>query len=607
MAISRRLRLALIAPVAAMALSGGRASMQGDIADPAKENLPTPTQTVLKNWGALPDGRVWGSTAGVDIGPDGHIWAYDRCAANTCDGSNLAPIFKFDRSSGKVLASFGAGMFVFPHGLHVDRDGNVWVTDALANKERTKGHQVFKFSPHGKLLLTLGKAGVAGNGPDTFNEPCDVITAPNGDIFVSDGHSGQYDNPPPNTNGRIVKFTKDGQYVKEWGKLGSAPGEFRTPHALAFDSRGRLFVADRGNHRIQIFDQDGKLLDTWYQFGRVSGLFIDRNDTFYAIDSESNATRHPNWKTGVRIGNVKQDKVVAFIPPHPTDKPEGAAGEGVAVDREGNVYAAEGPNSRPVSGGGLTKYVKRSGQTSFGYDDTPMQPGGRWHIHDGKRPQPRIVTPVSGSDSPRMPAPDDALVLVGSGNDLSAWQTMDGSPAAWTMRNGVLETGKGLLRTKADFTDFQLHVEFATPTEVKGDGQDRGNSGVFLLGKFEVQVLDSYRNQTYPDGQAAAMYGQHPPLVNASRPPGEWQSYDIVFTAPRFTRQGKLEKPAVATVLHNGVVVHNAMAFWGPTAHKRIDPYTPETAKGPIALQDHGNPVRYRNVWIRPLRGYDET
>jgi hypothetical protein len=241
-------------------------------------------------------------------------------------------------------------------------------------------------------------------------------------------------------------------------------------------------------------------------------------------------------------------------------------------------------------------------QAPVGYDDTPMQPNGKWHIHDGKRPQPAIVTPGPANVSP-VPAPGDAIVLVGAGGDLSAWQMMtDGSPVTWAMKNGVLETGKGIIRTKAQFTDFQLHVEFATPSEVKGDSQGRGNSGVFLLGKFEIQVLDSYRNPTYPDGQAAAMYGQYPPLVNASRPPGEWQTYDIAFTAPRFTQAGALDKPAVVTVLHNGVLVQNAKAFWGPTAHKKIDPYTPDTAKGPIALQDHGNPVRYRNVWIRSLK-----
>lgn len=359
MVVSGRLKVSLLAGVTALALSGGLAYTQADVVDPARNPLPNPNPTVTKSYGMLPDGRTWGSTAGVDVGPDGHIWAYDRCGVNTCEGSNVAPMLKFDRSSGQLLASFGAGMIVFPHGFHVDRDGNVWVTDGQRSKDGTKGHQVFKFSPEGKVLMTLGKAGVAGNGPDTFNEPNDVITTPSGDIFVSDGHSGQAENPPPNANARIVKFTKDGKYVKEWGRLGPAPGEFRTPHALAFDSGGRLFVADRGNHRIQIFDQEGTLLDTWEQFGRVSGLFIDRNDMLYAIDSESSPVRHPGWKTGIRIGTTKEDKVIAFVPPHENGTDHGAAGEGVAVDRDGNVYAAEGPISRPSAGGGLTKYVKR--------------------------------------------------------------------------------------------------------------------------------------------------------------------------------------------------------------------------------------------------------
>jgi hypothetical protein len=244
-------------------------------------------------------------------------------------------------------------------------------------------------------------------------------------------------------------------------------------------------------------------------------------------------------------------------------------------------------------------------QASLGYDDTPMQPSGKWHVHDGKRPQPVIVKP-GFANFVSVPAPSDATTLLGARDDLSAWQMMDGAPATWAMKGGVLETGKGLLRTKQEFTDFQLHVEFATPSDVKGDSQGRGNSGVFLLGKFEIQVLDSYQNPTYPDGQASAMYGQYPPLVNASEPPGAWQGYDIVFTAPRFAN-GALDKPAAVTVLHNGVVVHNGTAFWGPTAHRKIDPYTPDTARGPIALQDHGNPVRYRNIWIRPLRAYDDV
>jgi hypothetical protein len=240
----------------------------------------------------------------------------------------------------------------------------------------------------------------------------------------------------------------------------------------------------------------------------------------------------------------------------------------------------------------------------IGYDDTPIQPNGKWRVHDGMRPYPPIVTTTPAGES-QVPAPSDAIVLLSSGDDLSAWQMADGSAAAWTMKGGVLQTGKGMLRTKQQFADVQLHVEFATPSEVKGDSQGRGNSGVFLLGHFEIQVLDSYRNITYPDGQAASMYGQYPPLVNAARAPGQWQAYDIIFTAPRFAGDGKLEKPAVVTVLHNGVVVHHATPFWGPTRHRSVLPYTPEMARGPLALQDHGNPVRYRNIWIRELKDYD--
>ncbi|MES1254492.1 MAG: peptidyl-alpha-hydroxyglycine alpha-amidating lyase family protein [Acidobacteriota bacterium] len=358
MTFSRLTRLPLLLAATAIGLLSVRAYTEADIVDPAKSALPNPNPTVVRNWGTLPDNRTWGLTAGVDIAPDGNIWAYDRCGANLCADSNLPTIFKFDRQTGKVLASFGGGLFVFPHGFYVDREGNVWVTDGQANKAHTKGHQVWKFSPTGKVLLTLGKAGTPGGGPDMFNEPNDVVTAPNGDIFVGDGHSGSAADAPPNTPARIVKFSKDGTFIKEWGKLGSAPGEFRTPHALAFDSRGRLFVADRGNHRIQIFDQDGRFLEERRQFSRVSGIFIDRHDMLYAIDSESNPTRHPDWKTGIRIGSVNEDRVLAFIPPHQTDKYEGAAGEGVAVDFDGNVYAAEGPLSRQAAGGGLTKYLK---------------------------------------------------------------------------------------------------------------------------------------------------------------------------------------------------------------------------------------------------------
>ena len=331
------------------------------------QGLPNPNPTVMANWGDLPEGREWGTTAGIDIDPiDGHIWAYERCAAGSLDGGGIScdtnvvdPIFKFDRNTGEVLANFGAGLFVTPHGIHVDSDGNVWVTDFAGNQAGTKGHQVFKFSPTGEVLLTLGTAGQPGSGPNQLNQPNDVITAPDGSIFVADGHSGQNANPPEGSTGRIIKYTADGTYITEWGQIGPRHGEFRTPHALRFDSQGRLFVADRGNHRIEIFDQEGNYLESRYMYGRISGIFITEDDMLYAIDSESSPGNHPNWVNGVRIGHVDEDRVTAFIPPFEREARlyQGTAGEGVAVDADGNVYAAEGPNSLEWAGGAFTKYV----------------------------------------------------------------------------------------------------------------------------------------------------------------------------------------------------------------------------------------------------------
>ena len=259
----------------------------------------------------------------------------------------MAPILKFD-ASGKLVQSFGAGMFVRPHGIHVDREGNVWVTDADFGTDgrdpnrNGKGHQVFKFSPDGQVLMTLGKAGVAGDGPDTFNMPSAVLVAPNGDIFVGDGHGGD-------SNARIVKFSSNGTFIKAWGKKGAGPGDFETPHALAMDSSGRLFVGDRGNNRIQIFDQDGTFLDEWKQFGRPSGLYIDGNDTLYLADHQSNERTNPGFRKGITIGSAKDGTVTTFIL---DPDPEGSQ-EGVVADAQGNLYGS-------LTGGmALKKYVKR--------------------------------------------------------------------------------------------------------------------------------------------------------------------------------------------------------------------------------------------------------
>jgi hypothetical protein len=235
----------------------------------------------------------------------------------------------------------------------------------------------------------------------------------------------------------------------------------------------------------------------------------------------------------------------------------------------------------------------------LGYDDTPMLPGGKWRVHDSKRPAPPVVTP-GNSPGEFAPPPSDAIVLFG-GKDLAAWTSGDGGPAAWKIVDGAVEiaAGKGDIQTKESFGDCQLHLEFQMPP-AGGASQHRGNSGVFLMGRYEIQVLDSFENPTYPDGQCAALYGQYPPLVNACRKPGEWQSYDVVFRAPRFEK-GALARPAFATVLHNGVLVHDHAEILGETAHRALPAYKPHDGTGPLRLQDHGNPVRYRNAWIRRL------
>ncbi len=325
----------------------GAAALYAQPSYPPPNDLPNPYKTVT-GWAQLPDGRKWGSTAGVDVGPDGHIWTYDRCGANSCADSPLDPILEFD-ASGKNLRHFGAGLFVQPHGFFVDKDSNVWVTDDQAKDG--KGDQVYKFSRGGKVLLVLGKAGVAGSGPDAFNQPTDVLVAPNGDIFVSSGHSPAYG------DARIVKFSKDGKFLKQWGTAGSGPGQFVGPHSLAMDSRGRLYVADRTNNRIQIFDQDGNYIAEWKQFGRPSGLAIDKNDILYVTDSESSEKEggygyNPGCHRGIRIGSTHDGKVTAFIP-DPDPKGGTSMSEGIAVDGQGNIYGAEvGPKD-------LKKYVKQ--------------------------------------------------------------------------------------------------------------------------------------------------------------------------------------------------------------------------------------------------------
>ncbi len=291
--------------------------------------------TEASNWPVVNNYRALGSVS--DVYPDsaGIVWVAERCGANSCAGKlGVEPIIAFDIESGRVAASFGAGLFAWPHGIYVDHDGNIWVADGRA--EGGVGRQVIKFSPTGEELMRLGQAGIAGNGPNQFSGPTGVVVAADGSIFVADGHD-------EGANHRVMKFSAAGAFIKAWGQLGSAAGQFNVPHALAMDSAGRLYVADRDNNRVQIFDQEGNFIDQWTQFGRPSDIFITANDEVYVTDNQSNDARHPGWMRGIRVGNVRDAVVTAFIPDPAFDPlvSEETSAHGLAVDAQGNVYGAE--------------------------------------------------------------------------------------------------------------------------------------------------------------------------------------------------------------------------------------------------------------------------
>jgi sugar lactone lactonase YvrE len=374
-------RYVVLGAAFAVAVSVG-ASVWAQATQPTND-APNPYETI-DGFFKMPEGRTWGSTSAVDIAPDGKtIWVAERCGANRCvdakgEPSPLDIVLKFDER-GTLLTSFGKGMFVFPHGIHVDAEGNVWVTDGSDNLPRRApgapadaplppapskviGHQVYKFSPEGKLLLTLGKPGGNQPGrphdPASFQAPNDVLTLPNGDILVAEGHS---DAAPSH---RIVRFDRSGKYLGEFGKKGSGPGEFIQPHALALAPDGTLVVGDRSNNRVQILTNDGKFLREFHSFSRPSGVAVDRNGMLYVADSESGSvSRDPEdrtkvvrteWIRGIRVGSLKDGKITAFIPDPQKDLRSGTlAAEGVAIDAAGNVYGAEvGPRK-------LTKYVPK--------------------------------------------------------------------------------------------------------------------------------------------------------------------------------------------------------------------------------------------------------
>ena len=310
------------------------------------------------------NGGEWGELIGVDIDPQGNVWVLHRCfkavlgdprvVPGHSDGQTAnclgawashPPIMKFS-PSGEFLTSFGAGMFGRPHGFHVDHEGNVWAVDD--SSEPGVGHVVYKFSPEGELLLTLGNIGIAGDGVDTFNRPTDVAVAPNGEIFVTDGHG---------PNNRVMKFSSEGVFVESWGNTGSEPGNFNQPHTIAIDSQGRVFVGDRGNNRVQIFDGDGNFIDEWKQFGRPSGISINRaTDMLYVTDSHSNSRVNPGARRGISIGSARTGEVMYFVPDPDLEHAEStriSGASGVASDAADRVvYAAD------VAPHQLRKYVR---------------------------------------------------------------------------------------------------------------------------------------------------------------------------------------------------------------------------------------------------------
>jgi DNA-binding beta-propeller fold protein YncE len=364
MIVAARRGLLLTAVLSASAALGPFAGAQ-EKHYPKQADLPNPYR-LEEGWPTLPanmNGGHWGELIRADIDPKGNIWVFHRCfntepaGAATCVGRTEPPILEFD-PSGKLLTSFGSGMFAFPHGFTVDRQGNIWASDANASETVlglsakdvngvVRGHQVFKMSATGKVLMTIGKEGVKGDGPDTFDQPSGIAIAPNGDIFVTDGHG---------KNDRVVKFSKDGKFIKTWGHHGSGPGEFDQPHDISIGgSRGYVYVADRSNSRVQVFDQDGNFIVAWKQFGRPSAVYIGKDDTFYVSDSQSNSMVNPGYLRGITVGSAKDGSLAAFIPDPDlaqADVNRISGASGIVADDKGTIYAADvGPHK-------LRKYLK---------------------------------------------------------------------------------------------------------------------------------------------------------------------------------------------------------------------------------------------------------
>jgi sugar lactone lactonase YvrE len=319
-----KLALALLASVALTAEAQAQASY------PCVNDAPNPYK-LQANWAQTP--RPWGPTNAVTVDSRDNLWVFDRCGDGGCAASNNAPIFELG-PDGKTMRNIGAGEFVSAHGIAVDKDGNVWAADFQANKEGTKGMQVIKFSPDGKVLLKLGKPGQPGMGNDEFNQPTGLAVLSNGDIVIAEGHGSKLN------KSRINIYSKDGKYLRSFASHGTGEGQLTEPHAIAVDSQDRIYAADRTDSRINVYDKTGKFLASWKQFGRPSGVWVDKNDMLYAADSQSEEKNNPGCKMGIRVGSTKDGKVQYYIPPPAGVNEKTPPPEGIAVDSKGNIYAA---------------------------------------------------------------------------------------------------------------------------------------------------------------------------------------------------------------------------------------------------------------------------
>ncbi|MCY2959393.1 MAG: DUF1080 domain-containing protein [Planctomycetota bacterium] len=526
-------------------------------------------------WLKTPDGGELGNTHGVIIEDSAGL-----LYLNT-DTERAISVYGRD---GKLVRSFGAEEGEGVHGMCIvkEKDGE------FLYHVNFRLHHWKKRKLDGTLVWERGVPLESGKyeKPDQF-KPTSIAVVPDGSIFVADGYGTSW----------VHQYDHEGKYVKSFG----GPGAMNCCHGLLVDTRREphtLLVADRENSRLLRYDLQGNLLS------EIQGMFrrpcsIQQHDGYLAVPDLAGRVTilGPDDQLVVHLGDQPDESKRAR-----NDVPKAEWRDGIFLsphsahwDREGNLYVMDWNFLGRVNK--LRRLLPPLQKDGVGYDDTPFLPGSDWRVHDKNRPPAEVM--VGSGGSLLAPPPKGAIVLF-DGKDLSQWRGGD-KPAAWAVKDGYAEVnGTGNIETKEKFGDFQLHLEFATPTPPKGDSQGRGNSGVFLMGRYEIQVLDSYQNRTYADGQCAAMYGQQPPLYNASAPPGEWQSYDITFRAPRFDG-AKLVSPATVTVVHNGVVVHANQAFLGATQHRAVATYSPHEPELPLALQDHGDPVRYRNIWIRKL------